>query len=218
MRFVFSVVLASLCMIAGVVLGGIMVTRFCQEVHCMGRFSEVPVVDSAALLETPTAVPTYVGGMALATSTPLALAAGSSPAADSGAIDVCPPMPADGLPVDTPVQAIGIAHLYPEPDTQGEALANHTAGYTFVVMTDEGGATAIARCDVVWYRVRDAETVEGWVLAAAVDRMPLPIAPAPTVLPCPQVGCVQPSHPPCGQPCTYPCNNQPSYPCYRSGV
>jgi len=235
MRPSIIVILASALMGVGVFLAGGVVVRLCQESQCLSQPEVVPPA-------TPVPVVAIVGGRSLSppTSTdgPIVGPSGGSDSATSGGSDpanpsasdpaiTCPWTPADGLPVDTMVQAIGILRLYPEPDTLSVALADHNAGDQFGVVADASGATAITSCAVLWYRVRNAAAVEGWVLEAAVERLPPPVTPVPTSSPCQAPACVacgcgqQQSG--CGQPCGSgqqcypscgsPCNNQPPNPC-----
>ncbi len=133
-------------------------------------------------------------------------------------VDPCPPAPAEGFAADTAVVAVGTLRVYSQADVTSPALRDLTAGQGLWIVAGEDGSTAIARCEVIWQRVRTADGLVGWVIKDAVDvvpRRPPANDPRPrswrratVISPC--VGgcptpCCQPCPTPCNQPCPTPC-------------
>jgi len=172
----------------------------------------------------PVVVGIESGGMSLAggagDASSAALMAAPADAAPTieplATVDPCPPAPAEGFAADTAVVAVGTLRVYSEADVTSPALRDMTAGQGLWIVAGEVGSTAIARCAVIWQRVRTADGLVGWVIKDAVDVVPAPrptiqatIVVTPTIIsPC--VGgcptpCCQPCPTPCNQPCQTPC-------------
>ena len=182
----------------------------------------------AAGSTAPVVVGIESGGMSLAGSTPdvpsaavMAAPADAPPPIEPAAtVDPCPPGPAAGFAADTAVVAVGTLRVYSQADINSPALRDLTAGQGLWIVAGEDGATAIARCKVIWQRVRTADGLVGWVIKDAVDVVP---APQPTIQPTIQATivvtptiispCVGGCPTPCCQPCATPCNQPCATPC-----
>ena len=164
------------------------------------------------------------GGMSLPNGTQSAPSAAlmAAPAdaaptiAPAATVDPCPPAPAEGFAAETAVVAVGTLRVYSQADVTSPALRDMTAGQGLWIVAGEDGSTAIARCEVIWQRVRTADGLVGWVIKDAVDVVPAPrptvqatiVVTPTTISPC--VGgcptpCCQPCATPCNQPCPTPC-------------
>ncbi len=230
----FPRLIATVAIIVGLILVIVSLMGVFQETRAV-RLPEVSAaMDVGATGSTTVGVES--GSMALATATAQALAAAAvagvvADAATPGDVfaptpaptnDPCPPLTAPGPAGGAQLTAIGVVRLYPAADFSQPAPGEFSAGTVFVVAPDPGGITAIKRCELNWLRVRTPEGAEGWIVAQAVDDMPVPPTSAPTAIStlvqqcvagsC--QGCVQPCTNPCS-PCTSPCNYQPNQPCYQ---
>lgn len=236
----FLLAVASVLIIAGVIIGGAVLWRVWVDSQAV---TVVPVPDAtsnegAALRDVE------IGGMSLQTPAPQTAPGGRDPVVNvlpetsdkiaplddasqpTAPVEEVTPTPegcvattVPGLPVDTPVYARGTVRIYNEPDVDAPTQGEYNSGAIFYILaTGEDGGTAIERCGLRWYRVRisGAATiaVEGWVLADAVDDVaPVPTPPTATPGCLPQQPCTPCCQPNCYEPCVQPCCQDNSYPC-----
>ena len=181
----------------------------------------------AAGATAPVVVGIESGGMSLSGDQPsaavMAAPADAAPTLEPLAtVDPCPPAPAEGFAADTAVVAVGSLRVYSQADVTSPALRDMTAGQGLWIIAGEDGSTAIARCEVIWQRVRTADGLVGWVIKDAVDVVPAPrptieatIVVTPTIIsPCPG-GCPTPCCPTCPNPCNQPCPTPCCQPCVQ---
>lgn len=250
----FGTILALLLIFFGLVVAGLVVVRIWQDnglvrldintANVAAPTTTVPVsaavkaaeaANAAASGETgaagaaaPVVVGIESGGMSLSGGEPASIMAAPADAAPTleplATVDPCPPAPAEGFAADTAVVAVGTLRVYSQADVTSPALRDMTAGQGLWIIAGEDGTTAIARCEVIWQRVRTADGLVGWVIKDAVDVVPAPrptivptIVVTPTVIsPCPGgcptpccQSCPNPCNQPCPTPCCQPCAQQP---------
>jgi hypothetical protein len=243
----FGTILALLLIFFGLVVAGLVVVRVWQDNGRVAVDANAAAMTSAATGGDAagagggivTGVET--GGMALAAPTPAALNAVGVMAAPQDApatpfpveeptllpaplptLDPCPPVVAQGYPVDTAVVAVGMLRIYSFTDVAAPTLGELSAGQGLWIVAGGEGTTAVQRCELIWHRVRTNEGITGWVLDDAIGIvtptfvptiLPLPSA-VPTLSPC-VGGCPTPCVQPCPlpDPCYQPCP-QPT-PCYQ---